>query len=197
MTTLQKSPAFLRRVWIYSQEMFPVFIYLPYVVVLYFCLNFTTQALSGQEIVIDGYTLVGMVTAFFMMLQMRTFDDLKDIEIDKELFPERATPRGAVFPADIRILSISSFLILLITNVLFGQLTMPVFIVMMVYALLTFKWFFAEELHRKNLFLCMLTHQPLPYMINFFLIHTALACGTIYEPFTLGVSHGSGWWADQ
>lgn len=186
MNTVATTPrSFFARIWIYSLEMFPVLIYLPYVLALYICLNFSTQALSGQDIVLDVYGVSGMITAFFMMLLMRTFDDLKDIEIDKGLFPERATPRGAVLKSDIRILSMTSFVILVATNVLFAQDTLLIFAGMMVYALLTFKWFFAEEIHRKNLFLTMMTHQPLPLAINFFLIHTALASGTNYDPFTL------------
>jgi len=48
---------------------------------------------------------------------------------------------------------------------------------------LTFKWFFAEKFHREHIFFTMLDHQPLPYVINFFLIHTALASGAEYESF--------------
>jgi 4-hydroxybenzoate polyprenyltransferase len=164
-------------------EMFPVLIYLPYVLALYLCLNFATQSISSNSIVFDVQGIVGMVTAFFMMLQMRTFDDLKDIEIDKDLFPERATPRGAVLKKDIQIISIVAFCILVVTNFVFGQKTILVFIIMMLYALLTFKWFFAEKYHREHVFFTMLTHQPLPIMINFFLIHTALASGNDYEQF--------------
>jgi 4-hydroxybenzoate polyprenyltransferase len=177
--------SFLARVWIYSKEMFPVLIYLPYVVALYICLNFSSQAIAGSTISMDINGIVGMITAFFIMLQMRTFDDLKDIEIDKDLFPWRATPRKAVLKSDIQILSIFSFVVLVLTNVIFGQETINVFVLMMVYAILTFKWFFAEEFHRKNLLFTMATHQPLPWVINYFLIHTALASGDTYDAFTI------------
>lgn len=176
---------FLSRIWTYSLEMFPVLIYLPYVVALYLCLNFGTQAITTNFIVLDVYGVVGMISAFLMMLQMRTFDDLKDIEIDKDLFPERATPRGAVFKKDIQIISVVCFCILLFTNLVYGQKTIGIFTIMIVYALLTFKWFFAEKYHREHVFFTMLTHQPLPVMINLFLIHTALASGAVYEDFTM------------
>ncbi len=174
---------FLSRIWTYSLEMFPVLIYLPYVIALYLCLNFVTQAITSKSIVLDINGVVGMITAFFMMLQMRTFDDLKDIEIDKDLFPDRATPRGAVLKKDIQIISGVSFCILLATNLIYGEKTLFVFSIMLLYAVLTFKWFFAEKYHREHVFFTMLTHQPLPIMINFFLIHTALASGWVYEQF--------------
>jgi 4-hydroxybenzoate polyprenyltransferase len=198
---------YLQRIWIYSKEMFPVFIYLPYVVSLYFCVNVVIQILNtpiykqfkqdsgtlqtitdaiyqaGSQIVIDSTAIAGVITAFFMMLLMRTFDDLKDFELDAHLFPHRATARKLVLKRDIQLLSLSSFGILLIVNFIWGQETLMVFAIMITYALLTFKWFFAEKFHREHIFITMLDHQPLPYVINFFLLHTALATGTEYESF--------------
>lgn len=178
---------FLTRAWIYSKEMFPVLVYLPYVIALYGCTNLIVQMLSGDEIVIDTMAIVGMISAFFMMLLMRTFDDLKDFEIDKDLFPHRATPKKLVLKADITAISLFSFLVLLNVNVFCGQSTMGVFAIMISYCLLTYKWFFAEKYHRQHIFFTMLDHQPIPYVINFFLIHTALATGSHYEAF--GFNH--------
>jgi 4-hydroxybenzoate polyprenyltransferase len=56
---------------------------------------------------------------------------------------------------------------------------------MMIYALLTFKWFFAKEMHINKPKIAMLTHQPLPITIIFFVLHTALASGEVYDDFTL------------
>lgn len=46
--------SFFSRVWIYFMEMFPVHIYIPYVIALYACLNFTTQLLYDRSVVIDS-----------------------------------------------------------------------------------------------------------------------------------------------
>jgi hypothetical protein len=74
--------------------------------------------------------------------------------------------------------------VLIFTNIIFGQKTIIVFAVMMIYTILTYKWFFAEQYHRDRPFFTMLTHQPSPWVINFYLIHTALASGETYEAFT-------------
>lgn len=194
---------FWKRIWIYSKEMLPIIIFLPYVVSLYFCLNVVIQILNtpifkggisnfseliynaGTQVVFDSTAITGVITAFFMMILMRTFDDLKDFELDAHLFPHRATARKLVLKRDIQLLSISSFIILIVVNFIWGQQTLMVFAIMITYALLTFKWFFAEKFHREHIFITMLDHQPLPYVINFFLIHTALATGTEYESFQL------------
>ena len=184
MNALKTQKSFISRIWIYSREMFPVLIYLPFVIALYSCINFIIQILSGNKIEIDTYSIAGVISAFFMMLLLRTFDDLKDFEIDKDLFPTRATPRKAVLKSDIVTLSVTSFVILILINVFFAQHTLLIFAVMMIYALLTYKWFFAEKYHRSHIFVTMLDHQPLPYIINFYLIHTSLATGLVYENFT-------------
>jgi len=184
---MQSNPTpryFIQRAWIYSREMFPILMYLPYVVALYACMNFIVQKLSGDELVVDQSFYVGLISAFFMMLLMRTFDDLKDFDLDKELFPHRATARKAVLRSDIVAISLVSFLIVLNVNIFFGQLTLPLYAIMISYCLLTFKWFFAEQFHRNHIFITMMDHQPIPYVINFFLIHTALASGPQYESFS-------------
>ncbi len=175
---------FFPRVWIYFREMFPILVYLPYVVALYLCLNFASQAIAKSNIVIDTYGIIGMVSALAMMLLMRTFDDLKDVEIDKGLFPDRAIPRGDVRVSDVVALSITSFIVLLAANLFFAHKTLVPFTIMIVYALLTYKWFFAEAIHRKNLFLTMVTHQPVPLFINYYLIQTALNSGGMESTFT-------------
>jgi 4-hydroxybenzoate polyprenyltransferase len=151
---------------------------------MYACMSFTVQSL-GSEIVIDCYFVTGIISAFFMMLLIRNFDDLKDYELDKKIFPNRPIPRGDVKKSDIQLMAFSSFIIVLLANAIFAQKTLVVFLVMIVYALLTYKWFFAEKFHRSHVFFTMFTHQPLPIIINFFLIHTALASGTNYEVFSL------------
>ena len=177
---------FFSRAWIYSREMFPLHLYLPYVIALYTCLHIASQALAGGPVVFDIYGVTGLVSAFCMMLLLRTFDELKDVEIDKDLFPERALPRGDVKVSDVRILSIASFSVLLLVNFLFARQTWLPFFIMITYAVLTFKWFFAEKIHRENLFLTMMTHQPLPLFINYYLINVALAADGADHPFTFG-----------
>jgi len=179
------TPKSIFRRWkIYTDEMFPVLLYLPYIIALYFCLNFSAQALVGHDLVFDFYGLTGIVSAFFMMLLMRTFDDLKDFDLDKQIFPHRSTPRKLVLKSDIQLLMIISFLVLVVINLWLAPKTLMVFFGVLIYLFGTFQWFFAEKIHRKKVFLTMATHQPIPYMINFYLLHTGMAAGLTYESFT-------------
>jgi 4-hydroxybenzoate polyprenyltransferase len=119
------------------------------------------------------------------MLLIRTFDDIKDEDLDNEIFPNRPVPRGDVLIKDVKILAITSFVILVFINVFFAARLIIPFSLLMVYILLTFKWFFAKELHIKHPKVAMITHQPLPFAIVFFLIQIGLASGNEYSHFRL------------
>lgn len=185
-TRSEKTPkSIFIRLKIYTDEMFPVLQYIPYMFALYVCLNFSSQILNTTNIIVDSYSIVGFITTFFIMLMMRTFDDLKDFELDFDLFPWRSIPQKLILKSDIQKLSMFCFLVIVGTNVAFGQDTLIVFGIVLLYCVGTFKWFFAEKIHREKVFLTMATHQPIPYSINFYLIHTGLAAGGVYNDFSL------------
>lgn len=173
------------RLFIFFKERFTLLVYIPFVVFLYLCMSFSIQALEGGKFVFDKFSIVGLVSAFAFMLMMRTFDELKDFELDKDIFPNRPAPRGDVLKSDLHLLAITSFAVLVLTNLIFARETLIVFTIVITYAVLSFKWFFAEKFHLSHLFFTMLTHQPIPYLINFYLLHTALASGATYESFSL------------
>ena len=183
MTTTTKP--IIRRLFIFFKERFPLQIYAPFVIFLYLCMSFSIQALQESKVVFDKYSVIGLISAILFMLLMRTFDELKDFELDKDIFPNRPASRGDVLKSDLYLIAITTFSILLIINIIFAQQTLLIFAIVIIYALLSFKWFFAEKIHLDNLFLTMLTHQPIPYLINFYILHTALSSGSVYESFTL------------
>lgn len=178
-------PPVISRLKVYFTERFPIIVYLPFVIILYFCLTIINQLLEGNKPIVDNYAIVGVISAFFFMLMIRTFDDLKDVELDHEIFPDRPVSRGAVLITDVKILAIISFVSLVLINVLMAPKTIVVFVIVMIYLLLTFKFFFTEKLHIKKPVVAMITHQPIPVSIIFFLIHTSLASGNDYNSFSI------------
>lgn len=176
---------FYKRIKIYLSERFPVLLYFPFVAILYLAMSFITQIISNKTPYINLNSIIGILSVFFMMLLIRTFDDIKDNELDYKIFPNRPVPRGDVLISDVKILSVISFIILILLNVFFAVKTLWLFYIMITYTLLTFKWFFAKQLHLNNPKIAMVTHQPLPLVILFFALHTALASSKIYYPFTI------------
>ncbi len=173
------------RLGVYFTERFPALVYAPFSVILYVCLSYLVQLISKVEPVFDRYSIAGMITAFFFMLLIRTFDDIKDVDLDHDIFPDRPVSRGAVLIQDVYGLAIFSFSVLVIVNVWLAPASIWVFVGVMIYALGTFKYFFFEELHIRKPWVAMITHQPLPLSIIFLLIHISLASGGTYEPFEI------------
>ena len=171
------------RMKVYFTERFPILVYAPFVIILFFCLSFLVQLISGNDLILDASSIVGCVTAFFMMLLIRTFDDIKDVDLDHDIFPNRPVSRGAVSIKDVYFLSAFSFSVLVLVNIFFSWPTIKVFAIVMLYALGTFKFFFAKRIHIEKPVVAMITHQPLPLSIIFLLIHLSLATGSQYDNF--------------
>jgi len=180
----QDTPPFFKRIFVYFKERFPFFTYLTFVSILYLSLSFISQILTNKTPYINKQSLLGIISAFFFMLLIRTFDDIKDQKLDDEIFPNRPVSRGAVLISDVKLLAVLSFVILIVINGICIPKTRFLFSLVMLYLLLTFKWFFTEELHLKNPKFAMLTHQPIPFVILFYLIHIALVSSNTYAEFT-------------
>ena len=173
------------RLAVYFTERFPILVYIPFSAILYVCLSYLVQLISGVDLVFDQYSIAGCLTALLFMLLIRTFDDIKDVNLDHDIFPDRPVSRGAVLIQDVYGLAIFSFVSLVIINVWLAPASIWVFTGVMIYALGTFKYFFAEELHIRKPVVAMITHQPLPLSIVFLLIHISLASGAEYQSFEL------------
>ena len=95
------------RLAVYFTERFPVLVYIPFSIILYLCLSFLVQLISGVDPVFDQYGVAGCLTAFLFMLLIRTFDDIKDVDLDHDIFPDRPVSRGAVLIKDVYGLAIN------------------------------------------------------------------------------------------
>jgi len=166
----------IRGLIIYFKEMFPLQIHLPFAGVIYFSLYFLAQAISGTEkLQLTTVAIGGCFTLFGVMLLMRILDEFKDVETDRQLFPDRPLQRGAVKFRDIKIVGIVVFATMSILNLMIGGWILFFYILMMVYVWLCFKWFFIEKISRPNLILTLITHQPLTLFVNVYVVATAVS----------------------
>ncbi|MBP7337656.1 UbiA family prenyltransferase [Niveispirillum sp.] len=162
------------RLWIYLREMFPLGKHLPLLLASFLGLYGCLQAQAGAtSLVIGPVAVTGFIAYFGMSLTMRIYDEFKDRELDRVLFPHRPFPRGAVHAVDLITLGAVSMGLGLALNLREGWLVWP-FLAMHIFAWLSFKWFFLEERHRSNLLLSFTTHQPLGLFVNAYVIANAL-----------------------
>jgi len=159
-----------RRLLIYFREMFPFQVYLPYSLLTYFCLYFITEGiLTEGELRINSEGIIGWVTVLCVLIILRILDEFKDIETDKRLFPDRPLPRGGVSFRDIKILGIALFIIMVMINIYLSWVLLP-FAAMMIYIWASYKWFFLKKIISENLFLTLITHQPITLMVNLYIV---------------------------
>jgi 4-hydroxybenzoate polyprenyltransferase len=163
-----------KRLQIYIREMFPLKTYIPFAFFNHYVLFFSVQLLLGvPKPMLSLYSLIGVATILGFMLIMRIFDELKDEAVDQELFKSRPYPRGAVTKQDLLILFAMTFFLVVALNC-FKIYTLPFFLLCVGYCFLTFKWFFLKDYISTNLFLALLTHQPITLLVNIYVVSTAM-----------------------
>lgn len=154
--------------------MFPLKVYIPYLIVSYFCLFFIIHAFfSSACLRVNFIGIIGWLTVFGVLLIIRILDELKDIETDQILFPNRPLPRGAVKYRDIKLL-VFTILIIIVTLNLFLEWVIIPFVIMLFYIWLSFKWFYLRKIISDSLFLTLFSHQPITLMVNIYIVSTAL-----------------------
>jgi len=149
------------RMNIYLAEMYPVPVRVISSVLLYISFTAFLGSVHGVEVaVISPFTVVGSWSLFALMLILRLMDELKDKEIDRELFSDRPLPSGRVSESDIGFSLVVMIGLLLGVNVWVGKaFWAAVFLV--AYSSLMFRYFFVPEILRENLLLNLATHNPI------------------------------------
>jgi 4-hydroxybenzoate polyprenyltransferase len=101
---------------------------------------------------------------FAMLLILRLMDELKDQDIDRQLFPNRPLPSGRVLESDIRG-SLSAITVLYLATNLWSPLIAVSAALVLIYGVLMYKRFFAPVLLKKSLTITLLTHTPIVPLI--------------------------------
>ncbi|MFQ5991522.1 MAG: hypothetical protein ACE5NA_03695 [Nitrospiraceae bacterium] len=121
---------------------------------------------------LSGYTAVGTWSIFSVSLILRLMDELKDRQIDRQLFPKRPLPSGKVRESDIALTLTLLTVLFVVVNVPTGK-TFWVSLLVLTYTFLMFRHFFMPGILRANLFLTLATHNPiipitLGYVVSLF-----------------------------
>ncbi len=165
---IQPLPTWHQRTWRYVRVMFPPAVNVPFTFLGFYVFYLLLEAHAGLTRGGFGHptglpfglsSLIGAITLVGFSLLMRIFDEFKDFHLDQRLFPDRPLPSGQVLPRDLKILGWGLAIGMTALNALLGWAFLG-FALLMAFGLLTYKWFFLEDLHRKNLLFTLSTHQP-------------------------------------
>jgi hypothetical protein len=155
----------------YNKQMFPLY---PNQIALMggFCANYFILALVLAPKKIDLLEMIlGGLSYVLMTYVLRACDEIKDYASDHLNFPERPLVKGVLSHQDIYRLLIAIALVLFILQLPFlGRVVVPVFLVCAAFMFLMFKWFFMEKKIRASLPLALLSHNPIVYFFQFYLL---------------------------
>jgi 4-hydroxybenzoate polyprenyltransferase len=161
---------YFRRMWTYLEEMFPILPGLASSALLYISFTYFLERIHEVKgSIYSPYAFVGIWNVFALMLILRLMDELKDREIDIELFRGRPLPSGKVLELDIRFTLVVVIVFYLAANILIGQ-ALWMAVLVFGYSLMMFKYFFIPRILRRYLLLNLLTHNPIVPMILFYLL---------------------------
>lgn len=161
---------YFKRMRIYLTEMYPMPVRLLTAGLLYISFVAFLERIHGVESkLFSAHTLIGIWSIFAILLILRLMDELKDREIDRQLFSDRPLPSGKVLESDIGFSLIIVIVLYLIPNTMVDKgFWMALFILK--YSFLMFKYFFIPRILRRYLLLNLATHNPIIPIILFYLV---------------------------
>lgn len=159
------------RILRFSRQMFPLY---PSAVAIFggFALNYLMLAkfLAPKALPVSEL-LIGAASMLLMVYLLRVFDEVKDYPTDQINFPDRPLVAGVVNHTDVKLLMILVIAVLIALQAPFaGTPVIPAFVICLSFSLLMYKWFFAEALIRPSLPLALLTHNPIVYVFQYYLM---------------------------
>lgn len=164
-----KYNGFITRIGIYLKEMFPIPQRLIYSMLMY--ISFAIIASKIHSVTLDAASpihFIGIINVFTILLILRLMDELKDKDLDEDLFSERPLPSGRVRESDISF-SLIALMVLFITINVFNWITLLAALTVLCYTLLMFRYFFIPKILRRYLLLNLATHNPVIPIIIIFL----------------------------
>lgn len=172
------------RWWTYLAEMFPLISRALVAAILFFEIYFILLLNYGvTDFRLGVQEAVGTWTVFAFLLMLRIADDLKDQAVDGALFAHRPLPSGRVTVRDLRILLWSIVGLTTVLNVAFMN-NLAFFLVLYGYGTAMSVWFFARAKIQPNLFLALITHNPVMMILNLYIISFGVLKYDL-APFTL------------
>jgi 4-hydroxybenzoate polyprenyltransferase len=189
---LAKDPGkgFAGRMAEYLGEMYPIPRFLGNWLLLYAGFSAILARIHGLRLdLFSWHSAVGIVSLFLSGLILRLMDELKDRDIDRELFSYRPFPSGRVLESDIKVSLLATMALFLVINSWMG-IAFPMASILLGYSLLMFRFFFMPTILRRYLLLALMTHNPivamtLLYVVAVFAFGQGLSLSRINWPQTL------------
>ncbi|GAB2765838.1 UbiA family prenyltransferase [Rhabdobacter roseus] len=151
---------FLKRLYIYQKERFPLLGHGLLVLAFSFSAVSYSRICRGVEGFIDGTTFaVGAITTVSLFLLVRIADEFKDAADDARFRPELPVPRGLVSFRELGTLAVGAVVLQVALNALFFPKMLVLYLVVVTYLGLMTKEFFVAAWLKKHQFWYVTSHM--------------------------------------
>jgi 4-hydroxybenzoate polyprenyltransferase len=151
----------------YLKEMFPPAARLGSAALLYASFTALLARIHGlRPVFLSPFALLGVWNIFALLLILRLMDELKDRDIDRELFSDRPLPSGKVKESDI-VWSLAAMAVLFLGANAGNRRALLAAAAVLAYAFLMFKYFFIPRYLRNHLLANLATHNPIVALLLF------------------------------
>jgi 4-hydroxybenzoate polyprenyltransferase len=157
-------PGCVQRLGVYAAEMFPLPQRAASALVLAGGACGLVARGSGLPAPRPTELLLPALSAFALMLALRLMDEFKDRDVDRALFGFRPLPSGRVLEADLRLALLAALGLFVLPPLLTGR-ALGSGLLVLGYALLMFRFFFAPDRLRASLPLTLATHTPVVLLL--------------------------------
>jgi len=193
----------LQRTALFFKERFPLFPHFLLAFFTFVSLYTSAQVIAGSTAVtISLLVIPGTLTFFLMLMLMRVYDELKDVETDLRLgnagdprYKDRPIVTGALKVSDLTSLRWGITAAVIAVNLLLGW-PHPLFefVLLFSFMLLSYHWFFYPAM-KDNLLIALATHNPIALFFAFYVIGVYFADnqGAPFQPTFIWIMVGS--WA--
>lgn len=167
MESDQNKASYLKRIYIYQKERFPLIGHGLLVASFSFSAISYSRICRGAEGFIDWKTfLVGIFTTISLFFLVRVFDEFKDREDDAKYRKHLPVPRGLVSLRELAVLGSIAFILQVILNALFFPEMLLIYGVAFAYLCLMGKEFFIGEWLKKHQFFYVVSHMLIIPLID-------------------------------
>ncbi len=165
----ENNASFLRRLFIYQKERFPLLGHGLLVAAFSFSAISYSRICRGAEGFVDWKTfLVGIVTTISLFFLVRIFDEFKDAEDDARYRRELAVPRGLITFRELAATGVVVVAVQILLNLYFFPKMLLIYGIVMLYLCLMGKEFFIAEWLKKHQFWYVTSHMFIIPLIDIY-----------------------------
>ncbi|MFY9309032.1 MAG: UbiA family prenyltransferase [Bacteroidia bacterium] len=167
--TEENNASFLRRLYLYQKERFPVLGHGLLVASFSFSAIAYSRICRGAEGFVNWQTyLVGIFITITLFMLVRIFDEFKDAEDDAQYRKHLPVPRGLISFKELKIMAIVIIVLQIAVNLLFFPKMLLIYIGIITYLSLMGKEFFIADWLKKHQFWYITSHMFIIPLIDIY-----------------------------